>query len=223
MKSKIALAVILASVLLAGCTVVPTKNTNVPTGNVNGQTTSFTAQIVQLLNNGASIQEIGNPNLTLPSDINSNQIEKYFRLDAIMFALVMRNSMNVVLSLPAGFTPTYSGVLVAPQGSAHWTKLLEIKDAVATDKNNPYYLAVDNKKLLLTVVDQNGSGSGEGIEKVFTLSAANNWTLDSCYYFGGSYSDPSTDGDYYAFSAKFASQTPKPIASCSDVQLVSLE
>ena len=219
MKSKILITLVLISLFLAGCSTLPS---NGYTKQVeNEQKLSFTEQIIQSLNNDFTVEEIGNPNLTIPSDINAGQIEKYFKIDNSLFALVLRNSMNVVLKMPIDFIPTFAGVLVARQGDSQWTKLIEIKDTEATNKNNPYYLIVDNQKLLLTIVDQNGAGSGEGIMKVFTLSETGNWILERCYYFGGSYNDPSTDGDYFAFSAKFSKQTSQPIESCNNVQLLS--
>lgn len=184
------------------------------------QDLSFSAKINSLLQQGAAIKEIENPNLSLPSDINAGQIKKYFQMDNILFALVLRNSTNVVLSLPENFEPSFAGVLVAEKGDTQWTKLVAVKDAVPTNKNNPYYLVVDGQKLLLTVVDQNGAGSGEGIEKVFALSEKNDWKLEGCYYFGGSYSDSLTDGDYFAFSVNFSKQTVQPMKLCGDVQLV---
>lgn len=223
MKGKTLIISILAGLFLAGCSVFLLKEPDKQINNKNEQKLSFAAQIDQLIKNGATIKEIDNPNLTLPSDINTGQINKYFKIGNTLLSLVLRNSMNVVLSLPNGFTPSFAGVLVAEQGDTQWTKLAEIKDAEATNKNNPYYFIVDNKKLLLTVVDQNGAGSGEGIMKVFALSETSNWNLLNCYYFGGSYSDPSTDGDYFAFSTKFSEQTPKPIESCNNAQLISKE
>ncbi|MFH0837854.1 MAG: hypothetical protein V1880_01140 [Patescibacteria group bacterium] len=209
MKCKIIIALVFTSLFLVGCS--------------TSQKLSFTEQINLSLRNNFTAEEIDNPNLTLPSDINAGQIEKYFKIDNILFALVLRNSMNVVLSLPIDFTPTFSGVLVAKQGNTKWIKLLEIKDTGATNKNNPYYLVVDNQKLLLTIVDQNGAGSGEGIMKVFALSETDKWKLESCYYFGGNYDDPSTDGDYFSFSAKFSEQTLQPIETCNNVQLLFYE
>ncbi len=129
----------------------------------------------------------------------------------------------MVLSLPSDFTPSFVGVLVSEQDDDQWTKLVEIKDEEATDKNNPYYLTVANEQLLLTIVDQNGAGSGEGIMKVFALSETSEWNLWGCYYFGGGYSGPSTDGDYFAFSIKFSEQTSQPVGSCSNIQLISNE
>lgn len=219
MKSKILITLALASLFLAGCSTLPPKEPNKQMDNKEGQKLSFTTQISQLLKKGTAVKEINNPNLTLPSDIKAGQINKYFKIDNILFALVLRNSMNVVLSLPTDFISTFAGVLVAKQGDTQWTKLIEIKDAKATDKNNPYYLIVDNQKLLLTIVDQNGAGSGEGIMKVFALSETNDWKLERCYYFGGSYNDPTTDGDYFAFSIKFSKQTTRPIKTCNNVQL----
>lgn len=223
MKSKILITFVLATLFLAGCSLLPPKESVKQSENNNEQKLSFAAQINQSLKNNTTIKEIDNPNLTLPTDINAGQIKKYFEIDNILFALVLRNSMNVVLSLPADFTPTFAGILVAEQGDTQWTKLTEIKDVKETDKNNPYYLMADNQKLLLTIVDQNGAGSGEGIMKVFALSETDNWKLESCYYFGGSYNDPTTDGDYFAFSTKFSKQTTQPIESCNNVQLISKE
>lgn len=223
MKNKFLITIILTSVFLAGCSMLPPKESVKQLKNKNEQKLSFTTQINQSLKNGSTISEINNPNLTFPIDINDGQIKKYFKIDNVLLALVLRNSMNVVLSLPSDFVPSFAGVLVADQNDTQWTKLTEINDAQETNKNNPYYLIADNKKLLLTIVDQNGAGSGEGIMKVFTLSETNDWKLENCYYFGESYNDPSTDGDYFAFSTKFSKQTLQPIKSCNNVQLISKE
>lgn len=214
---------IFVSLFLAGCSVIPPQEPTKQLENINEQKFSFAKQINQSLKNNVTIEEIANPKLTLPSDINAGQIKKYFKMDNILFALILRNSMNVSLSLPTDFISTFTGVLVAEQGDTQWSKILEIQDAKATNKNNPYYLMVDNQKLLLTIVDQNGAGSGEGIMNVFALSETNDWKLESCYYFGGSYKDPATDGDYFAFSIKFSKQTTQPIESCNTVQLISKE
>jgi hypothetical protein len=157
-----------------------------------------------------------------PSDINEAQVEKYFQMDDLFFALVLRRSMNVPLfSLPDDFTPTYAGVLVAQQGQVEWTRWVEIRDSVATDKNNPYYLITDNQRLLLTVVDQNGAGSGEGEMKVFALTETNDWVLEGCYYFSSFYSsDPETDRDYFASSVAFSRQTKQPLDRCTKVHLI---
>ncbi|MDD4902309.1 MAG: hypothetical protein PHE24_04175 [Patescibacteria group bacterium] len=212
MKSKILIILALFSLALSGCSLFPP----------NEQKSSISAQINQALNAGAAIKEIANPNLKIPADINAGQIAKYFQIGNVLFALVLRNSMNVVLSTPSGFTPSFAGILIAKQGDKQWIKLTEIKDSKVTDKNNPYYLLVDNKKLLLTVVDQNGAGSGEGMMKVFAWSAANDWQLAGCYYFGSSFSDQSTDGDYFAWSTKFSEQEARPIEACDNVRLISV-
>lgn len=203
MKSKILIT--MGILFLAGCSTPP-----------------FAIQINQLLEKGFTIQTISNPKLVLPADIDERQIKKYFQIDHILFALVLRNSMNVILELPSDTTPSFVGILVAEQGQTKWTKLVTIKDSEAADKNNPYYLLVDNKNLLLTVVDQNGTGSGEGLMKVFALTETSTWNLKSCYYFGENYNDPAIDGDYLAFSAKFSKQTPQPIESCNNVQLTPI-
>lgn len=180
------------------------------------QSGKYASQISDALLKGSTISEIENPNLTLPSDINTAQIKKYFKMDEILFALVLRNNMNVVLDLPTDFNPTFAGVLVANEGDDTWSVLTKIEDKADINKNNPYYLAVEGNKLLLTVVDAGGAGSGEGIMSVFDLSNKN---LESCYYFGLSFNDPEVDGDYYEYSAKFSEQEAEPIESCSGVGL----
>lgn len=215
MKSRIIILMFIG-LIFSGCTIL-SQNKTVK----NTREDSFSTQINKKLNDNFTIEEITNPNLTLPSDININQIKKYFKLDDIFFALVLRNSMNIALSLPKNFTPTFSGILVAEQKDTQWSRLIEIKDTEETNKNNPYYLTITDKQLLLTVVDQNGAGSGEGIMKVFALSENNNWELEKCYYFGGNYNDPATDGDYFAFSVNFSKQTSQAIESCNNVQLIS--
>jgi len=224
MKSKIIITLLLASLVLFGCTILPVDRlSDNATVNDNLPKLSITKQIVGALKAGATIKEIDWPDLALLAEINPGQINKYFRLGDILFALVQKNSMNVVLNLPANFTPTFAGVLAAQPGDTGWSKLIELKDAQVTDKNNPYYLTVDNKRLLLTVVDQNGAGSGEGLEKVFVLAETGDWKLLSCYYFGASYSDAATDGDYFAFSAKFSEQTPQSLAACGNVKLIAVK
>ncbi len=201
------------------CVVKEDKAIQTPNKKSDKQTNSFTSQINQTLKKGAKITSIKNPNLELPTGINSGQIKKYFKVNDVMLALVLRNSMNVNLSLPANFNPTFTGVLTAKKGDKEWSKLAEIKDVKMTDKNNPYYLTVSDKQLLLTVVDQNGAGSGEGVMKVFTLSESGKWNLKSCYYFGENYND----GDYFAFSVNFAKQKTQPMSSCKNVSLVNVK
>lgn len=182
------------------------------------QSGEFTSQISEAVSKDSTISEIENPNLTLPSDVNAGQIKKYFKMDNLLFALVLRNNMNVVLDLPTDFTPTFAGVLVANEGEKAWTVYTHIVDKSDVNKNNPYYLLVDSKKLLLTVVDAGGAGSGEGIMSVFDLSNKN---LEGCYYFGLNYNDPTIDGSYYEYSTKFSEQQSEPIESCGGLSLSS--
>ncbi|MFA6424010.1 MAG: hypothetical protein WCV83_01700 [Candidatus Magasanikbacteria bacterium] len=223
MKSKILIAWIVAGLFFVVFAVFAQRKPSQQSENTIEPKFSFTTQTVQLLQSGFDIKEISKPDLILPKDINEGQIKKYFKIDNILFALVLRSSTNVVLSLPANFTTSFSGVLVAKQGDARWFKLLEITDVETMSKNNPYYLVVDNKELLLTVVDQNGAGSGEGMMKVYALSETTNWGLEGCFYFGASYNDLLTDGDYFAFSTIFSKQVPQAIRLCNSVKLISNE
>lgn len=196
---------------------LPTATTSPPIKSP--QKLSFTARIRQSLMNGFTIEEINNPNLAFPSDVNVGQIEKYFKLDNVLFALVLRNSSNVFLP-GAFFHPSFVGVLAADQGDTQWSKLVKIK-GTGQRHDNPYYLMVNNRELLLTIVDEKGGGSGEGLMKVFALSETGNWMLAGCCDFGASYS--SAKGDYFAFSTKFSEQTLEPIEKCKYVQLFPIE
>lgn len=223
MKNKIIFLTIFVCLFLSGCKTISLKEPEKSAENQSAQKISLTARINQALQAGDDITEIDNPNLSLPADINAGQIKKYFKIDNILFALVLRNSTNVVLTLPDDFTPSFTGVLAAKQGDMKWVKFSEIEDAKETDKNNPYYLTKENDGLLLTVVDQNGAGSGEGQMKVFKLTEKNEWNLNNCYYFGESYNDAETDGDYFAYSAIFFKQALQPAESCTNARMISKE
>lgn len=89
--------------------------------------------------------------------------------------------------------------------------LIRIKE-FGIDKNNPYFLRIKEGKIMLSVVDQNGAGSGEGILKPFELGENGEWNLKGCYYFTGD----ALGRDYFgstAFPEKFPSE---PISSCVD-------
>lgn len=166
------------------------------------------------------IDEIAAPQLALPAGIHEGQIKKYFQLGDMKFALVLRNSMNVLLSLPEDFSANFSGVLIAKQSDTQWKKWLEIKDTNETDKNNPYYLFLDKETLYMTVVDQRGGGSGEGVMYLMALASEDSWKLQGCYYFGHNYGDPETDGDYFAHSIDLEKQLSEPLETCSNLVLV---
>jgi len=198
----------------------------------------FATQINQLLKNGYTIKEIDNPNLVLPSDINSEQIQKYFSIGDIRFALVLQSSSNVWLWLFSTYnTKHFVGVLVAKKGDTKWTKLLEIKDPENPNYgieingsknypplNNPYYLMIDNQRLLLTVVDATGYSS-EGNIKVFALTKWNDWKLEKCYYYDAEelYNAKLDGGDEFIYSTKFSKHKLQAIESCNNVQLFSKE
>lgn len=182
---------------------------------------NYSNQIINILKTGQTVKKINNPSLKLPPDINEAQILNYFQLDNVYFALVMQNSMNVVLNTPKDYNTIFAGVLVSKQGDIQWVSFAEIKDKQANNKNNPYYLWTDSNKLMLSVVDQNGAGSGEGIMKLFVFSGNGDWELKGCYYFGGTYSDPSVDGDYFAYSSILSKQTPNSLNECNNVIITS--
>ena len=216
MYTKLILSIVLASLIVLGLTFVRSGRIPVQPPVDPSPQTNLVDSIASTLSSNTGIEEVIDPGLSLPSDISAIQIKKYFRLGNIYFALVLKSSMNIYLELPADFTETFAGVLVASEGDVSWTKLLEIKDLKPDNANNPYYLLVAQQKLLLTVVDQNGAGSGEGNMKVFDISTLNTSSLESCYYFGENYNEPETHGDYFAYSTKFSQQRVQPTESCSN-------
>ncbi|MCX6744113.1 MAG: hypothetical protein NTX82_01155 [Candidatus Parcubacteria bacterium] len=161
-----------------------------------------------------TLDEITKPNLSLPADINSGQIQKYFLYGNIYYALVMQSSMNILLDAPVEFKPQFVGLLKANEGDNVWSKFIEIKDKIATDKNNPYYLWLDNKQLYLSVVDQNGAGSGEGIMKLF-LIADDKTALNGCYYYPGT----PTEIDYFSHTRNIGKFESQPLEICNNVQI----
>lgn len=182
----------------------------------------FSTRINQAIMSNASLEEIENPGLVLPSTVDSAQIKKYFRLDTTLFALVLQPSMNVQLDVPEGFRPAFSGLLVAHQGDARWTEMLEIRDTgEESHGNNPYYLLIEDGQLLLTVVDQNGAGSGEGMMKAVFLSKDGEWIVKRCHSFSGY--NQAEDGDYFAFSTKFSRQEQEHWKLCSNAVFISHE
>jgi hypothetical protein len=179
------------------------------------QNTLTAALLSAQINNNSDLAESSAPEIPLPGNIISGQIMKYFKLGNIYLALILQPSMNVWLpDVPANYTASFAGVLAAREDDQAWTKLLELKDQAQTDKNNPYYLWLKDNKIFLSVVDQNGAGSGEGMMKVLTLNDKNLWVIDGCYYFNGNF----TDGDYFMFSQRLDKAEPRPLSDCNNLQ-----
>ena len=161
------------------------------------------AKIKQELTSGEDLVPTKKPSFTLPTDIHEAQIDNYYLLGDVFVALVRRSSMNVYFlqDLPAGFDASFAGMIAADNNTRKWEKILTIRDSNATDKNNPYAIWTDGgyktpqRYLFLTVVDQNGAGSGEGIMKLLTSTDAKTWIQEQCYYF-----DAHVQGENYFLS-----------------------
>jgi hypothetical protein len=199
--------------------ITPPEST--PTALVELDISTLTNQVYQHIKAGTPIVEIADPQLPLPGDIYPGQIEKYFQVGEINVGLVLRTSSNFMLDLAEGQLPTFSGLLVSAEG-APWRKYLEIRDLQPTDKNNPYYLWAHEGELYLSIVDQNGAGSGEGIMKLVRLSSTGSWEIVGCYYFGGSYVGPGQDSDYFAFSQYLDRHRKEPRELCQNVEIALL-
>lgn len=162
------------------------------------------AKIKQELADGKDLSApTAKPSFQLPSDIHEAQIDNYYLLGDVFVALVRRSSVNVVLEgLPDGFNANFAGIIAADSTKQKWEKILTIRDSNPTDKNNPYAIWTDGgyktpqRYLFLTIVDQNGAGSGEGIMKLLTSTDAKKWTQGQCYYF-----DAHIQGENYFLSS----------------------
>ncbi len=148
------------------------------------------AKIKKELTSGEDLVPTKKPSFPLPTDIHESQIDHYALLGDIFVALVRRPSLNVYLeALPAGFNASFAGIIAADSTTGKWKKILTIRDSNTTDKNNPYAIWTDGgsktpqRYLFLTIVDQNGAGSGEGFMKLLTSSDAKQWSQEQCYYF----------------------------------------
>lgn len=193
--------------------VQPSPEPNIVQEQIQRAVTS--ADLADQIKSGAELAENAPVEIPLPTGIEPSQIMKYFKLGDYFLALVLQPSMNVLLpDLPTDYTANWVGVLAAKKNDQAWTNLLRLGDQNQTDKNNPYYLWLKDKKLYLSVVDQNGAGSGEGTMKVLTLDDQNNWVLDSCYYFDANL----TDGDYFIMSQRLELYESKPLSECGNLQ-----
>ena len=133
--------------------------------------------------------EIEDPGFELPASIHQAQIQKYFQIGDTYFALVLENSLNIpLLDLPEDFEVSFRGVLYNANNDEEWREYIKIMD-VDSQKNNPYYLWSECGKLYLSIIDHNGAGSGEGVNKIFVSTDGIDWQLDSCNYFGSSSED----------------------------------
>ncbi|OGY42335.1 MAG: hypothetical protein A2Y67_04380 [Candidatus Buchananbacteria bacterium RBG_13_39_9] len=190
----------------------PNPNANL---NIQPQVAVTNADLAAQLKSKADLTETAPVEIPLPASIKAGQIQKYFIFGDLYLALVLQPSMNVLLpDVPVNYTAPWVGVLAARKNDTTWTQILRLSDQVQTDKNNPYYLWLKGNKIFLSVVDQNGAGSGEGMMKVLTLDNQNHWVLDGCYYFNGTY----TDGDYFIFSQYLDKAEPRPLSECSNLR-----
>lgn len=187
---------------------------------VESELSGIFLEIKTALENKESLAEVENPGFTLPTDVSAVQIKKYFKLGGVYFALVLQSSLNV--PIPMDTSDSFVGILSKSGDQTGWEKFLEIRDRVATDKNNPYYMWSRAGKIYLTVVDQNGAGSGEGISKLFVTDNGRNWEFSACSYFGMDYNNEA-DGNYFAFSKNLDRQTRQATQGCKNVDLNLVE
>jgi len=182
---------------------------------------ALTRQIYQQIKDGTPVVAIADPKLRLPDDVHPGQIKKYFQIGTVAIGLVLQPSVNVVLDLPNQYVPSVTGVIISESG-APWRKYLEIRDTERTAKNNPYYLWAQEGQLYLSIVDQTGAGSGEGHMKLMRLAANGAWEVAGCYYFGATYNNTSSDGDYFAFSRYLDKQKKESASFCQTGDIVLL-
>jgi hypothetical protein len=201
--------------------VTPIPAAGAPTGVAYLDNPALTSQFYQQIKDGTPVVEIVDPQIRLPDDVHPKQIKKYFQVGTVAIGLVLQPSMNVVLDLPNKYVRSFTGLVVSQAGTP-WRKYLEIRDTERTDKNNPYYLWAEQGQLYLSIVDQRGAGSGEGNMKLVRLSAAGNWEVIGCYYFGAGYSDAQRDSDYFGFSQYLDKQETESASRCQTGEIMLL-
>jgi hypothetical protein len=160
---------------------------------------------------GAAVLSIETPQIPLPEQVQPEQIKHYFQVGSIVFGLVLQPSSNVPLSITQ--PPAFTGLIVSHDGRS-WQDYLRIEDQDVTNRHNPYYLWAHEGQLYLSIVDQNGAGSGEGHMQLLQLMETGMWEVVGCYYFGANYGDPSQDGDYFAFSQYLEQQQAQVAERC---------
>lgn len=205
MRNYYILLILLSSILLSGC---ESKQLNPEISANIVDTNEPIKETVQVTD------EISNPDFILSADINPSQIVKYFMKDDVYYALVLQPSMNVLLTLPSNFKSTFVGVLRARKSDKAWSKYIEIKDVNPADKNNPYYLWLTKDQIRLTVVDQNGAGSGEGLMKVFKIEN-NKAELIGCYYYSGS----DSANNYFSNTKNLSKFESQSMESCTNADI----
>lgn len=220
---KFFLSIVLASILLTGC--IKNDSTESEPKAQPEQKFSLTGNILKNHQAVANMRVIGaglldNPNLQLPYNIDPRQLNKFFSIGEFRLTLALKPSMNVpLLEIPKNFNPSFAGILVAHIDSSIWTPWIEFIDnnPEESSKNNPYYLWADDDEIFLSIVDQNGAGSGEGIMKIFALSG-DGWKLKSCHYFSGSYTNKDTtdEYDYFELSSNLAEHKSISLETCID-------
>lgn len=125
----------------------------------------------------------------IPDDIHLAQVQYK---TGEKFALVWRQSSNTYMpELPSNFKTNFAGVLAWNEIEAKWNRFLEVTDTDGKDfgNNNPMRLTWAgpdgaDQAPSLTVVDNNGGGSGEGVAKVFQPISIDleKWAVVDCYY-----------------------------------------
>ncbi|MBD3279874.1 MAG: hypothetical protein GF390_04185 [Candidatus Pacebacteria bacterium] len=132
------------------------------------------------------------PGFSLPINIDPGQLQKFLQFaNGDMYALVVQPSMNFPVELDSAVASEkpFVGVLSADLEGQRWRPWVEIKELnlAKSSGNNPYYLwfSFQDEAFYLSVVDQNGAGSGEGVMKVFVQSGQDQkqWSLVGCYYY----------------------------------------
>ncbi|OGM04893.1 hypothetical protein A2715_04560 [Candidatus Woesebacteria bacterium RIFCSPHIGHO2_01_FULL_39_32] len=118
-------------------------------------------------------------NLELPPGLEKQQISDTYKFRDQYFAIFQKSNLN----FPVSSDVQRSGVLVANEGDTNWKILLEIEDQ-PRNKNNPYYVAIENGLIYILIVDTNGAGSGEGVAKLIESSDQGaSWVTRDCFYY----------------------------------------
>ncbi|MBD3362837.1 hypothetical protein GF362_03900 [Candidatus Dojkabacteria bacterium] len=158
----------------------PTETITITTAPVPTEISNEELNLEEQISKSSSITKTDNPGFTLDEDIHPDQLKEVYKLGELYITLTQKPSVNIPINAP---NATYSGLLIGDNIDKLWEKLLLIQDSNETDKNNPYALWLEDNKLFLTIVDQNGAGSGEGILKLYSTIDGKTWIKQDCNYY----------------------------------------
>lgn len=194
-------------VIMSGCgnTKSNPQNTTLqspPTNSVSNETVATAVNNIITINNAEvvsslianglktnNIREVSASTIKpTPSDEQKKYFIRYFQLGNLQLALGQEKSSNAYVDFT---TENNNGDLVGIWYSlptdTGWKRFLHIRntfDEGIEAKNNPFYIWNNNQTLHILLIDEAGTGSGEGNAKVLdSRDNGQSWRISRCFYY----------------------------------------